>query len=188
MQKTLIFNGQKIEFNLKKNRLAKRLRILIHSDGRLTVSAPRFVSQKYIRSFLEQKADWIISHLAKCAPAPEKKSISPIEYERAKILARKIIQEKIARFSKIYDLHPKKIFIRDQSTRWGSCSSRGNLSFNFRLIYLLDELADYLVVHEICHLREMNHSQKFWNLVARTIPDYKTKKAALRAAGRQLTR
>lgn len=81
---------------------------------------------------------------------------------------------------------PGKIFIKNSRTRWGSCSSKGNLNFNYRLSLLPAHLAHYVIVHELCHLREFNHSQRFWDLVALTVPEYKAcreelKKYSLRA-------
>ena len=187
MPQQIIINDKNIDFTIKKNRLSRRVRILIHADGRVVVSAPRFVSQKYIKQFVSEKSDWILNTLAKCKPEnANKKSISKIDFHKNKTQALKIVREKILHFGKIYNLHPKKIFIRNQSTRWGSCSGHGNLSFNFRLIYLPEPLLDYLIVHELCHLQEMNHSAKFWHLVAREIPDYKKRKTALHAEGREL--
>ncbi|MBQ7933422.1 MAG: M48 family metallopeptidase [Lachnospiraceae bacterium] len=76
--------------------------------------------------------------------------------------------------------------IRDQKSRWGSCSSRGTLSFNYRLIFAPSRVLDYVVVHELCHLTHMNHSKDFWSLVARVMPDYKQQKHWLRDHGQEL--
>jgi hypothetical protein len=86
--------------------------------------------------------------------------------------AREIVEEKIARFNSFYNLNFNKIRIKNQKTRWGSCSKKGNLNFNYKIVFLESKMADYLVVHELCHLAEFNHSRSFWNLVAKTIPDY----------------
>ena len=80
-----------------------------------------------------------------------------------------------------------KITVRDQQSRWGSCSSRGTLSFNYRLIFAPTEVLDYVVVHELCHLTHMNHSKDFWNMVERIMPDYRTHKKWLKEHGHELT-
>ncbi len=75
-------------------------------------------------------------------------------------------------FNKFYKFTFNKINIKNQKTRWGSCSKNGNINFNYKIALLPQHLADYIIVHELCHLGEFNHSRKFWNLVAKTIPDY----------------
>jgi predicted metal-dependent hydrolase len=87
--------------------------------------------------------------------------------------AREIVKEKVETFNQYYGFEYGKIFIKNQQTRWGSCSSRKNLNFNYRIALLPPELQDYLIVHELCHLQQMNHSKKFWDLVAEQIPGYK---------------
>ena len=94
--------------------------------------------------------------------------------------ARALVMEKLMVFGKIYNLFPNRIAIRNTKSRWGSCSKRGNLNFNYRIVFLPPALADYLVVHELCHLGEFNHSPKFWNLVAVAVPDYKKLRKELR--------
>lgn len=79
-----------------------------------------------------------------------------------------------------------RITIRDQKTRWGSCSSTGTLSFNYRLMYAPPRVLDYVVVHELCHLTFMNHSKDFWNLVASVLPDYKVHRTWLKEHGQEL--
>lgn len=79
------------------------------------------------------------------------------------------------------------ITIRDQKTRWGSCSSRGTLSFNYRLIFAPPAVLDYVVVHELCHLTHMNHSKEFWNLVGSVMPDYRAHRRWLKDHGQELT-
>ena len=187
MSHQILIDGRQICFTIKKNRLARQVRLMIHANGRITVSAPKFVTQKYIKDFILSRKEWIINTLAKCRPDDLNKiKLSKKDFQINKRLALKMVKEKIEQFGALYNLRPQKIFIRNQSTRWGSCSGHGNLSFNFRLIYLPEPLLDYLVVHELCHLQEMNHSYRFWSLVAKTIPDYKKRKTALREAGRRL--
>jgi predicted metal-dependent hydrolase len=86
--------------------------------------------------------------------------------------ARTLVENRLSYFNKFYNFKINRIAIKNTSTRWGSCSSKGNLNFNYKIIYLRKELADYLIVHELCHLGEFNHSKRFVALVKKTIPDY----------------
>ncbi len=107
----------------------------------------------------------------------------PIEVQRA---ARVLVHQKLAQFNLSYAFQYHRVAIRNQSTRWGSCSSKGNLNFNYRIIFLPPELQDYLIVHELCHLKELNHGKKFWELVSQTIPDYERRKKALHSMDRMI--
>jgi predicted metal-dependent hydrolase len=94
-------------------------------------------------------------------------------YLQNKEKARILLTSKVLHYSKLYAVKVNRISIRDQKTRWGSCSVLGNLNFNYRLIFLSEELQNLVVVHEICHLLEFNHSRKFWSLVEKEIPNYR---------------
>ena len=87
-------------------------------------------------------------------------------------LARRFVESKVKYFNSFYHFKINRIAIKNTRTRWGSCSSKGNLNFNYKIIYLKPAFADYLIVHELCHLGELNHSKKFWALVGKIIPDY----------------
>jgi predicted metal-dependent hydrolase len=95
-------------------------------------------------------------------------------------LARHMVWQKINYFNRFYNFKINRIAIKNQSRRWGSCSSKGNLNFNYKIIYLRPALADYLIVHELCHLGQLNHSKNFWALVKQTLPDYAKAKKELR--------
>jgi predicted metal-dependent hydrolase len=90
------------------------------------------------------------------------------------------VKERIGHFNQIYGFVVKRISVRDQRSRWGSCSKKGNLNFNYRIVLLPPKVADYIIVHELCHLGEFNHSKRFWGLVAKAVPDYKQLKKELR--------
>ncbi len=105
---------------------------------------------------------------------------SKLRYEEHRQEARRLVQARVGVFSELYGVKVGRISIRNQGTRWGSCSKAGNLNFNYRLALIEPELADYVVVHEICHLLEFNHSPAFWSLVAKTIPDYRARRRALK--------
>lgn len=100
------------------------------------------------------------------------KTIKREKYLQYKEVARVLALERLAVYNQIYQYKYNKISIRDQRTRWGSCSSKGNINFNYKIALLPPHLADYIIVHELCHIGEMNHSERFWDLVARTIPNH----------------
>ncbi len=95
------------------------------------------------------------------------------EYLLHKENARRLAHQRVAYFNHFYQFKVHRIAIRNQKTRWGSCSKKGNLNFNYKIVLLPSELADYVIVHELCHLGQFNHSPAFWKLVATTIPNYK---------------
>jgi predicted metal-dependent hydrolase len=101
------------------------------------------------------------------------KKISP-QVKKLRAEARVIVLERICYFNQYYKFEYNRIFIKNQKTRWGSCSNHKNLNFNYRIALLPKELQDYLIVHELCHLKEMNHGPNFWKLMAEQIPDCKT--------------
>lgn len=111
----------------------------------------------------------------------KKKEESRTEYLKHKELARAVVTGSLLRCNVNYNYIYNIVAIRDQKTRWGSCSSKGNLNFNYRLAMLPQHLVDYVVTHELCHLKEMNHSVNFWDLVALTIPDYANHRAELKS-------
>ncbi|MEK7523477.1 MAG: M48 family metallopeptidase [Patescibacteria group bacterium] len=97
--------------------------------------------------------------------------------------ARRLAKERIEHFNKMYQFEFNRVSIRNQRTRWGSCSSKRNLNFNYKIALLPLPLADYIIVHELCHLGEFNHSKKFWELVAKTIPNHREIRKVIRKNG-----
>ena len=100
-------------------------------------------------------------------------------YKKHKEAARALVHRKLTEHNTHYALAFGKVTIRNQRTRWGSCSKNGNLNFHYRIMELPEHLADYIIVHELCHLAEFNHSKRFWELVAQKIPDHKARRKAL---------
>ena len=100
------------------------------------------------------------------------KKLERLNLAKYKERARAMVLEKIIYWNQFYNFSYNRVFTKAQATRWGSCSSRGNLNFNYKIFLLPPRLADYIIVHELCHLGEFNHSRSFWNLVAQTIPNY----------------
>ncbi|MBU6323543.1 MAG: M48 family metallopeptidase [Patescibacteria group bacterium] len=106
------------------------------------------------------------------------------KHEEAKAAARALAHARLAHFNQYYGFAYAKVFIRSQKTRWGACSAKGNLGFNYRIAFLPPHLADYVIVHELCHLGAFNHSPAFWNLVAETTPNHKELRRELRTSYR----
>jgi len=94
--------------------------------------------------------------------------------------AKELALSRLEYFNQFYNFKYNSVKIKSTKTRWGSCSSKGNLNFSYKIVLLPEHLADYLVVHELCHLGEFNHSENFWNLVSKTIPDFLQRREALR--------
>ena len=102
-----------------------------------------------------------------------------VDYRLHKQQAVRFVQQRLQHLNQLYGFSYHRVTIRNQATRWGSCSKHGNLNFHYKIVLLPPELADYVLVHELCHLQELNHSKRFWNLVAQTIPDYASKRKAV---------
>ena len=174
MQKEIILNNQKIPYTFRKSRRSRCMRLTIKTDATLVVSVPWLLSGKKAEDFIMQKADWI---LGKIKHFQNKESSLPSatrkDYLKYKNLAREIVEKKLKYFNEFYGFSYNRVFIRNQKTRWGSCSKVGNLNFSYRIIYLSEKLCNYIIVHELCHLGEFSHSQDFWDLVAKTVPEYK---------------
>jgi len=107
-------------------------------------------------------------------------------YKENKEKARKIILERLDYFAPLCEVKYKRVAIRDTKRNWGSCSSLGNLNFNYKLLFLPVCLQDYVIVHELCHLKELNHSPKFWREVEKILPNYKHSKQHLREIEKNL--
>lgn len=151
--------------------------------GILQVKAPLFMTQKQIQAFLEKHRDWIEKHQQK----KHASKLEPGKIEHYKKLAREMIPLRVAEFAKEYDFSYNGVKITSAMTRWGSCTSKRNLNFTYRLALAPDFVRDYVIVHELCHLRQMNHSKRFWNEVANIMPDYKTAEKWLKENGASIS-
>ncbi len=110
----------------------------------------------------------------------KKKITRSPHFETYKEFARDIITSRVAHFNDQYGFAFGRIAIKNQKRCWGSCSAKKNLNFNYKVIFLPEPLMDYVIVHELCHLKELNHGQQFWDLVGEAVPDYKEKRAHLK--------
>ena len=170
MKKEIIIAGRKIGYSIRKYSRAKHLRLAINSRGCLVASKPWYLSNRAVARFISDQAQWVIEKLELSAQT-NNYQVERLEYLAHKEQARELVLKKIEKFNSIYQFKFSRVSIRQPKTRWGSCSSRGNLNFNYKLVFLPEPMVDYIVVHEICHLKELNHSARFWGLVSQTIPD-----------------
>ncbi len=177
--KRIVIDNQELLYTLRKNRRSRCIRLIIHSDRSITITAPLGVSELIIDRFVEEKSGWIVSKINSLKPVMPKEA-KRREYLENKEKARRLITERIVALNGIYGFKFNKISIRNQKTCWGSCSKRGNLNFNYKIALLPERARDYVIVHELCHLAEFNHSPRFWDLVSRAFPDYKEIRADLR--------
>lgn len=170
----------------------KTVAIQVNSDLSVTVRAPRSVSEKDIEEILKKKEAWISKHIEKIKETKERVEAEPTEkLTREKVIALaeealKVIPERVEYFAKVIGVTYGKITVRNQKTRWGSCSSKGNLNFNCLLMLAPPEVLDYVVVHELCHRKQMNHSKAFWLEVEKVLPDYKEARKWLKEDGSQI--
>lgn len=151
----------------------------IRPDLQVLVRAPYRASDREIRQFVSEKSEWLEKHLAIARMRREELDGRPkkpvLTMEEVRLLAdeaMKVIPERVRYFAPIVGVDYGRITIRNQRTRWGSCSGKGNLNFNCLLMKTPPEVVDYVVVHELCHRKEMNHSPRFWAEVERVLPEY----------------
>lgn len=164
---------------IKSNR--KTVAIQITEDGKLVVRSPYHASQKGIEKFLEEKYTWIMKHQARALEAMDRKrELTSKQRSEGIEYARKIFPERIGYYARIMGVTYERVTLREQKTRWGSCSAKGNLNFNWKLALMPLELLDYVVVHELAHRIEMNHSERFWKIVEEVLPDYKERRKKLK--------
>lgn len=170
----------------------KTVAIRVNADLSVTLRVPRFITKKEIEKILEEKEGWIRKHQEEIIRRKEEyvamnvPKLTPSEIRELADKALKYIPDRVAYFAPIVGVNYGRITIRNQKTRWGSCSSKGNLNFNCLLMLAPPEVIDYVVVHELCHRKQMNHSAAFWNEVAKVLPDYKTSVKWLKTEGGML--
>lgn len=163
----------------------KTLALQITREGEIVVRSPLKLPEEEIRRFVAEKSPWIQKHLEQISARHSQAlpPLSPEERVRLGNLALQEIPRRVEYFAPLVGVDYGRITIRAQHTRWGSCSSKGNLNFNLLLMLCPPEVLDYVVVHELCHRLEMNHSPRFWKEVERVLPDYLPCRQWLREEG-----
>ena len=161
----------------------KTLALELTPRGELLVRAPLRLPKRDIQRFIESKKDWIDAHLAKL---PHVTPLTPEEHHALIRAAKVDFPQRVSCFAEKMGITYGRITIRSQRTRWGSCSAKGNLNFNCLLMLCPEDVRDYVVIHELCHRKELNHSARFWAEVERILPDYKIRQKWLKDNGSSL--
>lgn len=171
----------------------KSCAISIDQDGQITVRVPMRISEKEISHLLIDKRLWIITKYLEVQEQKKNRPVSDLtDIQRAALeqryiaAAKEYFPKRVAYFNQFTGGSYNRITIRDQKTRWGSCSAKGTLSFNWRLMLAPPSIPDYVIVHELCHLTYMNHSAAFWNKVESVYPDYRSARKWLKDHGHEL--
>ena len=168
----------------------KTMVLEIIKDGTILVRAPYRMPESEIRRFIQEKSDWIEKHVQRIEE--RQRTLTPVEGLTMKDIrkladqASVVIPKRVEYFAEKIPVTYGRITIRNQKTRWGSCSGKGNLNFNCLLMLAPPEVLDYVVVHELCHRKEMNHSERFWREVENILPDYRERKKWLKENGGRL--
>ena len=168
------YGEKEITYKIQKKKI-KNLYIQIQ-NGEVIVKVPHRMKENDIQEFIQKKVKWIAENLKKEKQKPQEEEITPQKIENLK----NTIQMAIQKYTNQLKVYPNKIRIKNIKYAWGSCSSNRNITINAKLANKSKEAIEYVVLHELCHLKEMNHSKKFWDLVEGCMSDYKVYRKELR--------
>lgn len=185
MTKQITLDDRMIRYTLRRSRRARRMRLVVYGDGSVVVTMPPGWQESAAERFVREKTKWIVAKVNYFKQFGGRPIVrrSRADYLKYKDGAYTLARTRVEHFNTLYNFPYNKITIRNQKTRWGSCSKQGNLNFNYKIVLLPENLADYIIVHELCHLKEFNHSKNFWSLVAKVFPDYARIRKELRRGG-----
>lgn len=162
---------------------AKYLRLTV-AGGEITLTVPHCMSERAVQKFLNEKQDWIADKYKKLSRTrdehPDIAATDKNHYHAHQDAALALAKEKVTEWNHELQLDFNAVRVRRMKTRWGSCTAKRNLHFNYKILFLPEQVQDYLVVHELCHLEHPNHSADFWGLVTEVLPDYKDHHQQLR--------
>lgn len=185
MKKQIALKSKTLIYTLRRSNRARRVRLSVCGDGSIVLTVPFGLNETTAKTFIREKAEWLFSkiNLFKRFRGRRIVRYTKKHYLQHKENALTLVQAKLARFNALYGYEYKSIKVKHQKTCWGSCSRKSNLNFNYKILFLPENLQNYVIVHELCHLKELNHSKKFWDVVAQAIPDYHEKRSELKRYG-----
>lgn len=171
-----------ISYTHKKSKRAKRMRLAVYCDGSVVITSPFGVEQSMVEKFIADKKQWVWDKIRffKSVDSKAIRTFSHKDYLENKDNTLALVNERFRFYNKVYGFSFNKIYIKNQKTRWGSCSCKQNLNLNYKILFLPQKHRNYIIVHEMCHLKEFNHSKKFWALVVKVFPNYLDIKKELR--------
>ena len=164
---------------LRKNPRARRISIRVNPRRGVTVTLPWLVSYKRAEIFLQENKEWVLERLEKNKQRSAE-ALSSEEIERLRKEAKAYLPERLAMFAELYSFNFNQVRIKNNVSNWGSCSRKGNINLNLRLMTLPEDLRDYVILHELCHLRHPNHGKGFHSLLESLCPDHRKKEKELR--------
>ena len=161
----------------------KTIAIQVDESGEVIVRAPYFCSRRKIDGFVQSKNEWIIRAQQKQNERTNRLCNAELSVEQIKLLkktAKSVLNDKVIYYSALMGVEPAKVTITSARKRFGSCNSKGNICFSYRLMLYPEEAIDYVVVHELAHLTELNHSKSFYDIVRNVLPDYRDREKLLK--------
>ena len=174
------------EFVYVRHPRARRYVIRVRDDGSVRVTMPRWGSKREAAAFAEQERRWIEKEQNRVAQERARARHAPLPLEAARALRERAARElptRLLELARQNGLTVARISVRNQRWRWGSCSPRGHICLNWRLVQMPDEVRDYVMIHELMHLKRLDHSPRFWKLVAEACPEYLASRQWLRSFG-----
>ena len=175
MKRQVNLHNRVVKYSVRKSKMAKRMRLAVYCDGNFVVTVPQSFPGSSIDRYVIAKSQWVTSKLDFFDGLNKKQKLTLGQngYELHKNKALELVTDRLSALnSKYYRYKFNKISIKSLKTRWGSCSKKGNLNFNYKIIFLTPKIRDYIMIHELCHLKEFNHSNRFWKLVSKSTPNY----------------
>ena len=161
---------------------ARRYVVRVRGDGSVRVTIPRWGSKREAVAFAEQQRGWIEKQLARLEVerSEPREQLSEADQRVLRSRAKKELPDRLLQLANELGLRVARVSVRNQQSRWGSCSPNGHICLNWRLVTMPDWVRDYVIVHELMHLKRLDHSKKFWKLVATACPEYQAARAWLR--------
>lgn len=183
MEKQIALKSKTLIYALRRSSRARRVRLSVYGDGSIVLTVPFDLNETMAETFIREKREWLFSKISLFKRFQGRRIVryTKKHYLEHKENALTLVQAKLARFNTLYGYEYKGVKIKHQKTCWGSCSQKYNLNFNYKILFLPENLQNYVIVHELCHLKELNHSKKFWSLVAETMPDYRESRKELKS-------